>query len=60
MSELTKRTYESIADIAEALPEAKREEFAAFLDDLQRKAMHPDSMRRLAIRRWLKDAGWWS
>jgi hypothetical protein len=58
MSELTKQVYERISTIAEGLPEAKREEFAALLDDLQRVSMHPDSLRRLAIRRWLKDAGW--
>lgn len=60
MLELTKQLYERIATIAEALPDDKREEFAALLDDLQRNAMHPQSVRRLPIRRWLKDAGWWS
>jgi hypothetical protein len=59
-AETSKATYERIATIAEGLPEAKREEFAALLDDLQRVSMHPDSLRRLAIRRWLRDAGWWS
>ena len=56
--ELSKKTYETVASIAEALPEAEREEFAALLDDLQRAAMHTSSIRRNAIRRWLKDAGW--
>jgi len=58
MDNVSKRTYESIATIAEALPETKREEFAALLEDLQRVAMYPDSLRRLGIRRWLRDAGW--
>jgi predicted ATPase len=55
---MSKRTYESIATIAEALPDHKREEFAALLEDLQRNMIHPDSTRRVAIRRWLADAGW--
>ena len=57
-AETSKRTYESIATIAEALPDGKREEFAELLDDLQRNAIHPESIRRVAIRRWLADAGW--
>jgi hypothetical protein len=57
-SEVGKITYERIATIAEALPEEKREEFAALLDDLQRTSMHPDSLRRMAIRRWLRDIRW--
>jgi hypothetical protein len=57
-AETSKATYERIATIAEALPDHKREEFAVLLDDLQRSAMYSDSLRRVAIRRWLKDAGW--
>lgn len=58
-AETSKRTYESIATIADALPnEGKREEFAAMLDDLQRNAIPHGSIRRVAIRRWLRDIGW--
>lgn len=58
MSDVSKRIYERVADIAEALPETNREEFAELLNELQRYSMHTDSQRRVGIRRWLKDAGW--
>jgi hypothetical protein len=57
-AETSKRTYETIATIAETLPDSKREEFANFLDELQRTAIPTGSIRRVAIRRWLADAGW--
>ena len=57
-AETSKRTYETIANLAEALPEHKREEFAALLDELQRTAIPTGSIRRVALRRWLADAGW--
>ena len=55
---VSKKTYESVSSIAEALPESKREEFAALMDDLQRNAIPNGSIRRIGIRRWIKDAGW--
>lgn len=57
-AEVSKVTYERIGTIAEALPEHKREEFAALLDDLQRAAIPNGSIRRTAIRRWLRDIAW--
>lgn len=57
-AETSKVVYERIATVAEALPETKREEFATLLDDLQRNAIPHGSIRRVAIRRWLADAGW--
>lgn len=57
MSDLGKDTYERVSVIAEALPDDKREEFAALLTDLYR---HPSSETRWgSIRHWLKDSGWW-
>ena len=58
MSDLGKDMYERVSAIAEALPDTRREEFAALLEDLQRNAIDPGSIRGNSIRRWLKDAGW--
>lgn len=55
-----KTTYETAAQIADALPEAQREVFADLLDALtEPMAMEYRRVRRaVAVRRWLRDAGW--
>jgi hypothetical protein len=55
----SKEIYEVAGGIAEALPEAHRESFAALMDELTRSPRGDRQRGRLgAVRRWLRDAGW--
>jgi hypothetical protein len=54
----SKEIYESLADIAEALPYGKREEFAELVADLARPRVDNEGANAVAARRWLRDSGW--
>lgn len=52
-----KATYERVAALAERMDDAGRQEFAALLSGLLVVGDYGD-WRRVAVRRWLRDAGW--
>lgn len=54
---VSKEIYETCAVVAEALPEAQREMFAALIGELSSREGLVERRAR-AARWWLRDAGW--